>query len=145
MEEDQRKVNRLQELERELNRLKSNRDIEVNELQNKWNEAHEEEIEAIKRQNKKKIDDLEEKLQKQKEEYEGLIGGLKKENLDRGFKEVEYESLKKQLELSNGALVDVKQDWETMKKLKGHLDLEIKEQGGKLREMEDLIKKLNKK
>lgn len=144
MEENQKIVNKLHEAEKELNRLKSNRDLEINELQSKLAEAHEEELDALKLTHKKQVDELEEKLQKQALEYEGVINNLKKEINSKNFSEIEYESLKKQLELSNKALIDVKQDWETMKKLKTHLESQLKEHSVKSRDQEDLIRKLSK-
>jgi len=144
IEENQKKINRIQELEKELNRLKSDRDIELNELQNKLNEAHEEEIDNLKVIYKKQIDELEDKMQKQKIEYDNYINNLRKESNAKTFAEIEFESLKKQLDLSNKALTDVKQDWEVMKKLKTHLENQIKEQSVKLKDQDDLIKKLTK-
>ena len=145
MDDTQKRINKIQELEKELNRLKSDREIEINELQNKWNETHEEEMDLLKAQHKKQIEETEEKLRKQKTEYENFINNMRKENNSKNFAEIEFESLKKQLELSNKALIDVKQDWETMKKLKVHLDSQIKEQIIKIKDQEELIKKLSKK
>ena len=145
IEENQKKVDRIQELEKELNRLKSDREIEINEIQTKLNEIHDEETDVLKLTHMKQIEDLEDKLQKQKYEYETLINNIRKENIAKNFAEMEFESLKKQNEITAKALIDIKQDWETMKKLKTYLDSQIKEQSLKLRDQEDLIKKISKK
>ena len=144
IEDDQKKINRIQELEKELNRLKSDRQIELDEQRNRLTEAFEEEKDLLKSQYKKQIDDLEDKMQKQKLESDNYINNLKKENIAKSFAEIEFESLKKQLELSVKAFNDAKQDCEAMKKLKTHLDNQIKDQGLKIKDQEDVIKKLKR-
>ena len=145
MEENLKNSQKTQELEAEANRLRSNREIELSELQSRLSEKHEEEIEELKLLHKKQIEEIEEKSQKQVKDCENLVNSLKKEINSRNFAEIEFESVKKQLELTNKSLVDVKQDWETMKKLKNLMENQIKEQSVRLRDQEDLIKKFSKK
>lgn len=89
-------------------------------------------------------EEYEEKIQKQKIEFDNFVSNLKKEYSTKTFQEIECESLKKQLELSNKAFFDMKQDWETMKRLKVHLESDLKDLTSQSKDQEEIIKKFKK-
>lgn len=116
----------------------------MNELQTKLIETQEEEMDKIKCDHRKQIEEYEDKLQKQKIEYDTFVNNLRKEYSTKTFQEIECESLKKQLETTNKTIFDIKLDWETLKKLKIMMEGQIKELTNQVRDQEEIIKKFKK-
>ncbi|EAR97251.2 plant dual-specificity MAP kinase kinase family domain protein (macronuclear) [Tetrahymena thermophila SB210] len=120
-------VEKYSTMERELMKLKLEKDTLQSELKAQIQEDYEDQIEQLKLSHKQEVTSLKDEYEKKVSDFQKKVELLQEEQSKKSQKVQENESLKKQIELANSTIQDLRKEQELSKEVRKNLERRLKD------------------
>ncbi|KAL4498649.1 hypothetical protein ABPG72_019767 [Tetrahymena utriculariae] len=120
-------VEKYSTMERELMKLKLEKDTLQSELKAQIQEDYEDQIEQLKLSHKQEVTSLKDEYEKKVSDFQKKVELLQEEQSKKSQKVQENESLKKQIELANSTIQDLRKEQELSKEVRKNLESRLKD------------------
>ncbi|KAL4449335.1 hypothetical protein ABPG74_015717 [Tetrahymena malaccensis] len=120
-------VEKYSTMERELMKLKLEKDTLQSELKAQIQEDYDDQIEQLKLSHKQEITSLKDEYEKKVSDFQKKVELLQEEQSKKSQKVQENDSLKKQIELANSTIQDLRKEQELSKEVRKNLESRLKD------------------